>query len=107
MRIFRQPFIPFPGYKAMMLFQTLWTHKGVNITEEDERHEAIHAKQELECGIILWLLVYGICWLIAGCSYHGNAMEQEAYANEKDPDYLSNRKHYAWVKYIGKQPVKR
>ena len=51
------------------------------------------------------MLVYGICWLIAGFSYRGNAMEQEAYTNEKDPDYLNNRKHYAWIKYIGKQPV--
>ena len=47
MKIIRQPFIPFPGYKAMMLFQCLWTHEGVNITEEDERHETIHAKEEL------------------------------------------------------------
>ena len=29
--------------------------------------------------------------------------EQEAYDNEKNLDYLNNRKHYSWFRYYGKR----
>lgn len=86
------------------MFQAIWTHKDVKLSDVDVNHESIHAKQELECGVVFFLLAYAVCWIIAGFSYRGNAMEQEAYANEADMEYLKNRKHYAWFKYIGKRP---
>jgi hypothetical protein len=32
-------------------------------------------------------------------SYYKNLFEQEAYDNEEDVDYLSNRKRYSWWNY--------
>ena len=33
-------------------------------------------------------------------AYKNISFEREAYQNQNDLDYLSNRKHYSWIKYV-------
>ena len=92
-------------------------------------HEHIHGEQQKELlpvgialaliayfsGLGLWALlflpvflwVYLIEWVIKAFWYGNNrtayrniSFEREAYQNEKDLTYLSNRKHFIWFKYI-------
>lgn len=92
-------------------------------------HEHIHAEQQKELlpvgialaliaylsGLGFWALlflpvflwVYLIEWVIKAFWYGNNrtayrniSFEREAYQNEKDLTYLSNRKHFIWFKYI-------
>lgn len=74
---------------------------------ETVRHETIHFQQQLELLFVFQWLLYGLFWL-AGLiryrdgakAYYESPFEREAYANDKDEDYLHNRRRYAWVKYI-------
>tara|TARA_R110000824_G_scaffold269020_2_gene457589 strand:+ start:386 stop:730 length:345 start_codon:yes stop_codon:yes gene_type:complete len=70
------------------------------------RHEEIHFKQYLELLIIGFLLVYTWDFLRGywrhrnfADAYHGIRFEQESYQNESNPNYLKERKKYAWRKY--------
>lgn len=61
------------------------------------RHEKIHLKQQLELlyfGFILLYLYYAITK-----GYKDNPFEREAFGNEKDVNYLRDRKLYSWTKY--------
>lgn len=72
--------------------------------ERVKRHETIHFQQFLETLFIGFLLMY--LWDYIFCylryadgekAYMMIRAEQEAYANEDDPDYLKNRKRWAWM----------
>lgn len=93
------------------------------------RHERIHGRQQVELllvGTLLSLLLalggsgwwsllalplffwlYGLEWLVglltlrdSNEAYKNISFEQEAYDNELDPDYLTARKPFAWLRYI-------
>lgn len=77
-------------------------------------HEAIHIKQQLETLVIPFYILYFLMWFYntfitskVQDAYFLIPFEQEAYDNEKDMDYLKNRKPYAWLKYIFKKKEKR
>jgi hypothetical protein len=68
-------------------------------------HESIHWKQQMEMGILLFYIWYGLEWFIklfiyGKRAYYHLSFEIEAYYNEDNLDYLKTRKHYAWIKYI-------
>ncbi len=92
-------------------------------------HEHIHAEQQKEmlaAGIVLaaaaflvgcgwWSLLtiplffwwYGLEWLFRLAQYKDThkayrniSVEREAYHNEKDLEYLSHRKRFAWIHYL-------
>lgn len=74
---------------------------------ETRRHETIHFQQQLELLFVLQWILYGLFWLIGlvryrdgSKAYYESPFEREAYQNDKDEDYLKNRKRYAWVRYI-------
>ena len=74
---------------------------------ETVRHETIHFQQQLELLFVFQWLLYGLFWLIGQVkyrdgskAYYESPFEREAYQNDKDEDYLKNRKRYAWVRYI-------
>lgn len=51
-----------------------------------------------------------IRWAVYGNrdkAYENISFEQEAYLNEYDMKYLSNRKLFAWVEFIGKSSFKK
>lgn len=104
MKIIYNNIIPFPGYKAINLFGLLFVRKGAVMSEKDINHESIHTAQMKEMLYIFFYIWYIIEWVIRlfkkGNAYRNISFEQEAYSNENNLEYLKDRKHYAWFKYI-------
>lgn len=109
MYIVRNKLIPFPGYKAINICGILFVRGKANMKDTDINHEAIHSKQIFEMLIILYYIWYLIEWLIrvffskdrfTHQAYKNISFEQEAYNNQNNLDYLKQRKHYAWFKYL-------
>jgi len=69
------------------------------------RHETIHIQQQLELlivGFYVWYLVDFLIKLIKvrkpTWAYYKIIFEEEAYANQADENYLSNRKLWAFIR---------
>ncbi len=69
-------------------------------------HERIHHRQQLELLILPFYIIYGLNYLyhLAKHRSHYQAyryiiFEREAYALEKDFDYLKRRRMFAFLKY--------
>lgn len=107
MKIIRNKFLPPRQYDAMNLFGILFCRPDTKLTEELIRHERIHTAQMLETGILPFYLWYGVEWLIRlvskGSPYYRLSFEREAYEHMDEPDYLSHRRHYAWLIYLRRQ----
>lgn len=129
-RLVFNKFIPFSGFLAMTLWPFIFIReelaKAYSVIVNN--HEHIHAEQQKEMllvGIVLaaigyvfvglWALLfvplffwwYGIEYLYRLCQYRDTkkayrniSTEREAYANEKDLTYLTNRRRFAWIKYL-------
>jgi hypothetical protein len=67
-------------------------------------HEEIHWKQQIEMLVIPFYFWYFIEFLIKYITtdngYRNISFEKEAYENDKDLNYLKNRKPYSWFKYL-------
>ena len=122
--------IPFKGFMAMCLWPFIFVRNNAasHYNTVANNHEHIHAEQQKEMllvGIVLaaigyvfvglWALLfvplffwwYGIEYLYRLCQYRNTkkayrniSTEREAYANEKDLTYLTNRRRFAWIKYL-------
>lgn len=120
MKVVENDFFPWFGMKSMTVMCWIFVHRGVKLTDVDVNHEAIHWEQWKECLIVLFPLLYLLMWLweVVRCAfdadrgrklgyyqrnglfkraYRSIAFEREAYAHEKDLEYLSVRKRYAWA----------
>lgn len=80
------------------------------LSEQTKNHETIHYRQTIELLFVGFWLLYFIFWVIGLCRYRDGAVaytmipfEQEAYSNEENLEYLSQRKLYSWVKYVGRE----
>lgn len=104
MKIIYNNIIPFPGYKAINLFGILFVREGAKISEQDLNHESIHTAQMKEMFYIFFYIWYIVEWVVRlfkkGNAYRNISFEQEAYSNEDNLEYLNNRKHYEWFKYL-------
>ncbi len=104
MIVIRSKHIPFKGYDAINLCGCLFCHPEVHLTEKIINHEKIHTCQMVEMLVIPFYLWYVLEWLIRlplkGRAYKNIAFEQEAYRHMDDFQYLSKRRHYAWLKYL-------
>ena len=122
MKIIRNKFIPFPGYKAINLFGVLFVKNNAKIDDVTINHEAIHSKQFIELMILFavatvfirwWLPVFApfafyvwyiVEWLIRlfkkGNAYKNISFEREAYANQGDFSYLKGRGWFNFLKYL-------
>ncbi|MBA4747003.1 MAG: hypothetical protein H2058_17320 [Muricauda sp.] len=70
-------------------------------------HERIHLKQQQELLILPFYVLYVSEWLFRTVlyldsyrAYQNISFEREAYANEKDMQYLSNRKTFGFLHYL-------
>ncbi|RDY59268.1 hypothetical protein [Flagellimonas nanhaiensis] len=70
-------------------------------------HERIHLKQQRELLILPFYILYISEWLLRTVlyldsyrAYQNISFEREAYANEKDMEYLSKRKSFAFFNYL-------
>lgn len=109
MKLIPNTLIPLPGYVAMTLWPFIFIRRDLlhRYTDRTDRHESIHARQQLETLILPFLLWYALEWLIRLIilrdprrAYRSISFEQEAYMGEAFPDYLDDRPHYAWMYYL-------
>jgi hypothetical protein len=104
MKIIRNKIIPFNGFKAINIFGVLFVRERANIDVKTINHEEIHTAQMKEMLYIFFYLWYIVEWIVRlfykGNAYKNISLEKEAYSNESDMFYLSNRKKYSWMKYI-------
>jgi hypothetical protein len=70
-------------------------------------HERIHLKQQRELLILPFYLWYISEWLLRTVlyldsyrAYQNISFEREAYANEKDMEYLAKRRIFGFLKYL-------
>ena len=70
-------------------------------------HERIHLRQQAELLVVFFYVWYGLEYLIRLIQYRNRheaykniSFEREAYANEKDLDYLKRRSFWEFLKYI-------
>lgn len=103
MKIIYNDLIPFKGFTAINLFGILFV-RGVKVSEEMINHEAIHTAQMKEMLYILFYLWYVVEWIVRlfgkGNAYRNISFEREAYINEKNKNYLTERKMYNWINFI-------
>lgn len=68
------------------------------------KREQIHIKQQKELLIIGFYLLYFIEWVVKLLfykdAYRNISFEREAYENQYDRNYESNRKCFSFLKYI-------
>ena len=77
------------------------------LSEKTITHETIHFFQQLEMLFVLQWILYGLFYVIGRftqgswkAAYYGNPFEIEAYVNDIDPEYLEERKFWAWTGYL-------
>lgn len=87
---------------AITLFCFVFS-RGV-ISEKTRRHEAIHFQQYLETGVIGFVALYLLEFLVRLCFYRSGrrayrmiSFEQEAHDWDSRVDYLEIRKRYTWL----------
>lgn len=111
MKIIYSRIIPFKGFYAVNLFGIFFIRKEYEnsiIPETTINHETIHTYQMKEMLYVFFYIWYFVEWFIrlfinGKNAYHNISFEREAYLNEDNLEYLSNRKKFSWLKYYGKQ----
>ena len=70
-------------------------------------HEKIHLKQQQELLVVFFYIFYISEWLIRTAiyfdsykAYQNISFEREAYSNEKNLDYPSERRAFSFIKYL-------
>ncbi len=70
-------------------------------------HEKIHLRQQIELLILPFFIWYVLEFLVRLIQYKNRkkayrniSFEREAYANESNPDYLTNRKFFSFFNYL-------
>lgn len=103
MKIIYNNIIPFKGFLAINLFGILFvrgTERDINAVVLN--HEKIHTAQMKELWYILFYIIYLLEWVMRlfknENAYRNISFEREAYENERDMDYLDNRRKYAMWK---------
>jgi len=97
--IWKNKYIPFKGFKAMAIWPIIFVRKDKAITDIDLNHERIHFRQQIELLLIGFYVVYLLEFLLKWYllkdkkqAYKNISFEKEAYNNEADKNYLTNRK---------------
>jgi len=98
---------PPKGYSAIML---VWWHlvkEGYQITPRLLIHEETHSRQQKEMLVVFFFLWYGLEFLFRliqyrnwDKAYRNVSFEREAYANQNNTGYLSERRRFAWIHYL-------
>lgn len=107
MKIIRNKLMRLIGKKMLTTPWAIYAAPKANVSEVDINHEEIHAAQQKELLFLVFILWYGIEWFIrliqfrnSYMAYRNTSFEREAYTNENDMEYLSNRKHFAFIKHL-------
>ena len=90
-------FLGAPKARAMAFFPFVILASDAKPDEVLINHEKIHLRQQLELLILPFYIWYLIEYYTKG--YYNDSFEKEAYANEKDLNYLKTRKIFNFRKY--------
>jgi len=89
----------------------IFKNQGASLIRRVIRHELIHFHQQLELLVLPFYVLYFLNYLLNlliyrdhDKAYRNICFEVEAYANDDNPDYLLQRKTYAW---INRRPEKK
>lgn len=110
MRVFYSKRFPPKGFTAINLFGIIIGRKEYgNLSRIELNHEKIHTYQMKELLWVFFYLIYLIEWLIRLIqyrdpikAYYNISFEREAYSNDKNLDYLLQRKLFSSVSYLKK-----
>ncbi len=95
------------GYLGITLFPFVFV-KYSNLKENTYflNHERIHLRQQMELLVIPFFIWYGLEFVLRyiqygnwSSAYRNISFEREAYANEKDLNYLKTRSFWNFLKY--------
>jgi beta-lactamase regulating signal transducer with metallopeptidase domain len=96
------------GYRGLAVFPFVFVKYALD--KEDKyfvNHERIHLRQQLELLLIPFFVWYFLEFLVRfihyknwNLAYRNISFEREAYANEKDLDYIKRRAFWSFFKYI-------
>ena len=107
MKIIVNKIIPFGNYETINLFGVLFTKSKELLSDKAINHESIHTAQMKEMLFIFFYFWYAIEYVLIrlfhkkqNAAYHDVSFEEEAYNNDKNLNYLNERKPYAWFKFI-------
>ena len=99
-----------PGsFHGINLFGTVFAQRRWGkMAPEELNHELIHTRQQWETAFLGFYLWYGVEYVVRLLQYRFDGMEayynisfeREAYAHQHEPDYLQQRRHYAWLRYL-------
>jgi hypothetical protein len=97
----------FNYYTGLSFFIFIWISKLTNDEVKLVRHEKIHFLQQVEMLFVFHWFLYGLFYIVSRSKGHGhfvayryNPFEIEAFENEKDVNYLKERKPFAWLNYV-------
>jgi len=111
MKIIRSKYLP-PTHRhiAINLFGIMFVHPDIKVTKRLINHESIHTAQMLELCIVFFYIIYLLEWVVRlfmkGNAYMNISFEREAYSNEDKENYIKQRRHFAWIKYMKKNKKK-
>ncbi|WP_042367899.1 hypothetical protein [Bacteroides neonati] len=101
MKVIRNRFIPFKGFRAMNVCGVLFARKEAKIDKKTLNHEQIHTAQMKELLYVFFYLWYVLEWIVRlfmkGNAYRSISFEREAYDNENNDRYLNERRKFAWL----------
>ena len=111
LKIVRTQILPFKGFTAINLLGMLFVHPGVYLSDELMNHERIHTAQQREMLFVFFYIAYFVEWMMRlpmrGNAYRNISFEREAYANQRNLDYLKHRRLYAWRYYMKRTHLTR
>ncbi|MDD2551936.1 MAG: hypothetical protein PHQ56_04895 [Dysgonamonadaceae bacterium] len=108
MKVIVSDFLPFRGFAAINLFGIVIARKDrLPLSQRILHHEAIHTHQIKELFYIGFYGWYIVEWLFRLIYYRNSkeaykniCFEREAFCNDVNPNYLKQRKRYAFLHYI-------
>lgn len=96
------------GYRGLTLFPFILIKYAVDAQNKSLlNHEKIHLRQQIELLVFPFFLWYILEYALrllqyknANLAYRNISFEREAYANERNLDYLNHRKKYSFIGYL-------
>lgn len=107
MKIIYSKILPPKGYTAINICSILFVRKGINPSPTLINHENIHTHQIKELLYIFFYILYILEFIFRliqyrnwNKAYRNISFEREAYSNEDNYMYLSNRKRFCFIRYL-------
>lgn len=96
------------GFSGLTIFPFVIVSAKVDLSDKVlMNHERIHLKQQLELAILPFFVWYFVEYLLRLIqfrnrrkAYRNISFEREAYANERNFEYLQKRKFWSFLKYL-------